>query len=466
MQQDNPKFVRAIADAVPALIAYWDRDLRCSFANQQYLQWFGRPLSDTVGASLREVLGEELFALALPHVRAALNGHEQSFERVLTRADGKVAYAWVRYVPDRDDADCVLGFFALTMDVTPLRLADQRARESEGLYRLLSEHSSDMIFQLDGDLVRRYASPAAREILGYSPDELIGIKPVTQIHPEDAERVAAVFRSLLDGKTDRGAVTNRIRHKDGHWVWVEVELRAVQDHGTGGRSGIVGSMRDISLRKAMEAEIAEANRRLELLARQDGLTGLHNRRSFDEMLFRFYQGARRAGEDLALVMIDVDRFKLFNDRYGHVSGDQCLRRVSQILEAEIHRPHDMAARYGGEEFALLLPNTNEDGAAVVAERIRLSVMGLDIEHGGNPEGVVTICAGVAAIGRNGDVVVSERLLHQADRALYAAKEAGRNRVEMSSNLTAVPDPAPDRTLLAEVNPGKNQRAADEFERAV
>ena len=165
-------------------------------------------------------------------------------------------------------------------------------------------------------------------------------------------------------------------------------------------------------------------------------------------------------------MIDVDRFKSFNDRYGHLSGDQCLRRVSQVLEAEIHRPHDMAARYGGEEFALLLPNTDEDGAAVVAERIRLSVMGLDIEHGANPEGVVTICAGVAAIGRNGDVVVSERLLHQADRALYAAKEAGRNRIETSSKLTAILGSAPVRAILAETHSGKNPRVAGELECAV
>ena len=434
-QQVSQDFVKTIADAVPGLIAYWDRDLRCSFANKQYSQWFGRPVDQIIGQTMRHLLGEPLFSLNIQQIDAALAGDEQRFERVSTKADGSIAYAWVSYIPHRDLDAAVLGFFVLVADITPLRRADQRAKESEGRYRLLADHSSDMVFQLDADCVQRYVSPACREILGYEPHELIGVRSVEQVYFEDAERVAEAFRSLLDGSVDRTSVTNRIRHRNGHWVWVEVELRSIKDPG-GSRSGIVGAMRDITIRKSMEAELAEANRQLENLARQDGLTGLANRRSFDETLSRYHDKARIAGEDFAVVMIDVDRFKLFNDCYGHQAGDQCLQQVSRTIVESIRRPFDIAARYGGEEFALLLPDTGEDGAALVAERIRRSVELLGLEHEGSPHGIVTISAGISSIASVEERESSDLLLRSADRALYVAKGAGRNGIARASEILA------------------------------
>jgi PAS domain S-box-containing protein len=153
-------------------------------------------------------------------------------------------------------------------DITQRKAADRAVRDSETRYRLLADHATDMIFQLDMQFVRRYVSPACQEILGYSPEELTGIKPLTQIHPDDADRVRETYQALALG-LDRTSVTNRIRHRDGRWIWVEAELRLVRDEA-GCPSGIVGALRNVSARKEMEAEAAAARRQAEEAAAAKG----------------------------------------------------------------------------------------------------------------------------------------------------------------------------------------------------
>jgi diguanylate cyclase (GGDEF)-like protein len=239
---------------------------------------------------------------------------------------------------------------------------------------------------------------------------------------------------VLGGRSERAVVVNRLRRRDGSWVWVETQLRMMRDERTGAPAGVIGSMRDISVRKAAEDKLEEANRRLEALAGQDGLTGLANRRTFDDALYKEHRRALRDRSRLAMLMIDVDWFKAFNDRYGHPAGDECLKRVSKAIENTLPRPGDLVARFGGEEFAVLLPNTDEAGAAIMADRIRRAIVALAIEHDACPAGVVTISAGVAALASNGFEAEVEALVRQADRALYRAKHLGRNAVACASAL--------------------------------
>jgi diguanylate cyclase (GGDEF)-like protein len=159
------------------------------------------------------------------------------------------------------------------------------------------------------------------------------------------------------------------------------------------------------------------------LAEIQNLTGLANRRAFDEALAKEHRRARREKKALGLVMIDVDRFKVFNDRYGHPAGDDCLRRVATAIAETARRPGDVVARYGGEEFAVLLPDTDEAGAEMMAQRILRAICDLKIRHEANLNGLVTISAGVAclvAAELNGK---SELLIQNADRALYRATAA-------------------------------------------
>ena len=173
--------------------------------------------------------------------------------------------------------------------------------------------------------------------------------------------------------------------------------------------------------------LAIANKTLAQLARDDGLTGIANRRFFDIRLAKLFAHSQRNKRLLGVVIIDVDNFKNFNDHYGHVAGDDCLKRVAAAIRSAVRRPEDLVARYGGEEIALLLPDTDLDGAWHVAERARLAVLAMQIPNEGSAHGVVTISAGVA-VQSPGPEALAEGLVTLADRALYVAKEAGRNRV--------------------------------------
>ncbi|WP_442781833.1 sensor domain-containing diguanylate cyclase [Collimonas fungivorans] len=175
------------------------------------------------------------------------------------------------------------------------------------------------------------------------------------------------------------------------------------------------------------------NRHLEQLALQDSLTGLANRRQFDNALRDEFSRAMRTENSLALVMIDVDYFKQYNDIYGHLAGDECLRQISEIVKASKNRPGDLAARYGGEELVVLLPDTNLAGAVAVAEKIRAAICNLHIEHPSSTFGLVTVSAGVDAFVPVRDDNIPFELIQAADRALYAAKSAGRNRVCSSAD---------------------------------
>ncbi len=184
----------------------------------------------------------------------------------------------------------------------------------------------------------------------------------------------------------------------------------------------------------LQEQLEESNRKLEernailqRLSVLDGLTGIANRRHFDEILRQEWKRGHREAWNLAVIMIDIDFFKKYNDNYGHQGGDDCLKKVASTLSNTLHRPGDFIARYGGEEFVVLLPNTDAEGAAVIAEHMRSNIEAQDISHA--LSGVakhVTISLGVASVAPD-DGTAPEDLIARADSALYKAKAEGRNR---------------------------------------
>jgi diguanylate cyclase (GGDEF)-like protein len=181
-------------------------------------------------------------------------------------------------------------------------------------------------------------------------------------------------------------------------------------------------------RKRLSEELRETNLRLNLLASRDALTGIANRRTLDDRIADEWKRAARLQSWLALLMVDIDHFKQFNDQQGHPAGDGCLRAVAQALGRQGRDAQDLVARFGGEEFALLLPHTDLAGAMRLGERVRAAVHDLGIDHGGSPLGHVTISVGCAAL-RPSEESDPAALLRAADAALYRAKRGGRNRVE-------------------------------------
>lgn len=182
---------------------------------------------------------------------------------------------------------------------------------------------------------------------------------------------------------------------------------------------------------AVAEKLKAANEQLRHLSFHDALTGLHNRRYFDEFLEREFKRAQRAGTGISLIMVDIDYFKAYNDRFGHQAGDEALRQVATVLASVTQRSNDLAARYGGEEFAIVLPDTAQTGTLAIAENLRQKVEALRISHPDSPFGVVTISAGIA-IQYPKPKEQAQGLVEAADMALYHSKRAGRNRVSLAS----------------------------------
>lgn len=195
--------------------------------------------------------------------------------------------------------------------------------------------------------------------------------------------------------------------------------------------------REMIKRMLRERELERLARKLEQMSNQDGLTGLANRRCFDDTLVREWVRNGREDHPLGLIMIDIDHFKKYNDALGHVDGDSCLRAVSDAIIKSIRRPADLVARYGGEEFAIILPNTDFQGAQAVAENIHTNLASTGIQH---PDSEIS-CSVTVSIGVASGIptcgTTPEHLLQAADRALYQAKLSGRNRTEG----ICLPDPA-------------------------
>jgi len=181
----------------------------------------------------------------------------------------------------------------------------------------------------------------------------------------------------------------------------------------------------------MNNELARSNRELQRLSSMDGLTSLANRRQFDEKMNTEWQRAIRSGLPLSLIFADIDFFKRYNDHYGHQAGDDCLQRVAAALQETIHRPADLVSRYGGEEFVMILPETTDEGALAVAEKVLAAVAALNIPHA-NSEAAdhVSLSIGVATLCPK-EGAQPQELIETADKMLYRAKERGRNCIEVA-----------------------------------
>jgi len=323
-----------------------------------------------------------------------------------------------------------------TVEAELAKRAQSALRESQAQLGLIIEHSSDVIMLFGIDGIRQYVSPAVERLLGWRPGEMIGSAPLIGstpeefVHPEDQQVLIEARKALLAGSIGEYSVSFRHLRRDGSWLWLDSRARLRVGAGAPGPTGIVASLRDATDRKAVEIKLKDALEQMERMAATDGLTGLANRRHFDNVADAEWRRCARERQALSVMILDADYFKLFNDRYGHLAGDGCLRAIASQLTAAARRPGDLAARYGGEEFLLLMPNTDTAGAESVAERVRTRVLDLAMAHEGSPApNVVTVSIGVATAwpGESGHNGVST-LLAAADSALYQAKRGGRNRV--------------------------------------
>ena len=281
--------------------------------------------------------------------------------------------------------------------------ADERARRFFDLSR-------DMLCtaNMDGYFVE--LNDAWTQFLGYSREELRAVPFVERVHPDDRKRTEAEAAALFEG-VETLRFENRYRAKDGSWHWLRWSSQLCPDE-----SLIYARAADVTELKQIEAEREELLGKVQDMATRDSLTGLCNRRVLEEQLPREMARARRSDSPLCVALIDIDRFKAYNDSHGHLAGDEALRQCAQAWDGAL-RGEDTLVRFGGEEFLVLLPDTAPEEAAEVVERLRERT----------PTGQ-TCSAGVASW----DFVESaDELLGRADAALYLAKAGGRDQLALA-----------------------------------
>ncbi len=311
-------------------------------------------------------------------------------------------------------------------------LIDDQAMVAEGIRRMLMD-APDIEFHYCAD--PRQAIKVATEIKAtlilqdlVMPDiDGMTLMRFFRANPATREIPVIVLSSKEDPKIKSDAFTNGAND---YLVKLPDKIELIARIRAHSSSYLTQQQRDEAFRALHETQkqLEQSNSELRRLSSLDGLTGIANRRRFDEYFEAEWRRCAREGIDVGLVLIDIDYFKYYNDNYGHQQGDDCLKQVAWALNGAMRRPGDLVARYGGEEFVVVLPKTDVEGAMIVAERLRVAIEALNLEHSFSKcSAHVTISLGAASARAQSDLPAAE-LLGMADRALYAAKESGRNRV--------------------------------------
>lgn len=294
------------------------------------------------------------------------------------------------------------------------------------VYKTLLESTKAIPWKIDWSSMQfAYIGPQIEQLLGWSPESWKTADDwAMRIHAEDREAVVNFCISQSKAGADHEA-DYRALTRDGEHVWIRDVVHVVRNDD-GSPNALIGFMFDITERKKTEARLIELQKELEALSYRDGLTDVANRRMFDSALEVEWANAVSTRAPLSLIMLDIDYFKQYNDQYGHIRGDECLKQVARILSQTATRSRDFFARYGGEEFVLILPECDEKAALQVAQRCRNLILDAAIPHASSQVAeMVTISQGVATIVPS---PMDQRIefLELADRRLYRAKQLGRN----------------------------------------
>ncbi len=309
--------------------------------------------------------------------------------------------------------------------------ADCDLHLSEQRLRFALDGAGDGIWEYELNSGINRVSPGMLRLLGMPvpSDQHLSMQqwphlPIDHLHPDSLSRILAALQAIQDGLTEQYEVEQQVRCGDGRYKWLLSRGMVIERDERGQPLRMIGTSVDINRRKQMEQELTDQ-------ARLDDLTGMCNRRYFMKQAQREISRARRHPQPLSLLMMDLDFFKQINDRHGHLVGDAVLRHLADLCRHML-REEDILGRLGGEEFAVLLPDTDQHKALEAAERIRQSVAESPLQQEQGPEVPFTLSIGVASLGAA--IEDLEQLLGYADRALYAAKADGRNRVVSSSDL--------------------------------
>ncbi|WP_395795339.1 diguanylate cyclase domain-containing protein [Aquimonas sp.] len=417
---EREKFVKTITDAMPGMVAYWDQDRCCRFANRACMEWLGKSPEQVLVSNMRDVLGERLYALNEPYIKGALSGSVQHFERKLIKADGSTGYVLAHYIPDLDSTCNVIGFFALLMDVSMLKIAEAELQ----LAASIIQNTIEGIVVHDANWNILSINPAFTAITGYTAGEAVG-QTVSNLRSDHHDRTnfAEVSRKLIETGQWEGETWSR--RKNGDTFLKRQTITTI-------RSDIDEPVRYVTVFNDI-TERWQKDERLRHLALHDPLTDLPNRTLLLERLSQLIGITDRETRGIALLFLDLDGFKEVNDRFGHEAGDQMLHSVAKKLTGLV-RHSDTVARLGGDEFLILLDNPASKGEIEqIAERI-IEAINQPILVQGNATRV-GVSIGIAIHPDDGPSAT--QLMQSADEAMYLAKSSGKNTLRFSPAVSAL-----------------------------
>jgi diguanylate cyclase (GGDEF)-like protein/PAS domain S-box-containing protein len=307
---------------------------------------------------------------------------------------------------------------------------ENKIETNSDVYKTLLESTRAIPWKIDWDTMAfAYIGPQIESLLGWEPASWVSVQDwAERMHPDDrawaVDFCVAQSKAGIDHEADYRALCS-----NGEYVWIRDVVHVVRNED-GSVDSLIGFMFDISERKRTEQKLIDLQKELEELSYKDGLTGVANRRRFDALMELEWANSRRNKQPLSLVMLDIDYFKQYNDHYGHLEGDQCLKLAARLLGSAATRARDFVARFGGDEFALVLPETDAHAARKIAERCRDLFANEQIPHEGSElDALLTVSLGAhTAIPAYGDELLS--FIETADRQLYQAK---RNRNGIVTN---------------------------------
>ncbi|TGD88314.1 sensor domain-containing diguanylate cyclase [Mycolicibacterium sp. CH28] len=401
--------LRRLIDRLPAMIGYWDNQLHNVIANDAHRDYFGKTPAEIRGRHIRELLGEAVYASNLPHIRGALAGREQRFEREFVDCEGATRYILACYVPDVVDGT-VQGFFVQVTEVTA-RVEAERARD-EAL-RLLQVSMANAPFGkavLTTSGRALMVNPALCQLVGLTADELMGASCRDLVHPDDLDAAIEEHRQLLSGEAAQISSERRYIRRDGSTIWLQCSAVLAPGREYGAEGVVVEQFQDVTARKLAEAELAR-------LAETDQLTGLHNRHA---LIGRIEQHrAAEPTQNLGVVFVDLDGFKQVNDIRGHAAGDSVLVEVARRLRQQVPEPNSVY-RLGGDEFVVLVPAVGD--AAAVADL----AAAISSASTGRYDVGADRCHLTASVGWTwGPAGDAEELIRRADTDMYRHKAEHR-----------------------------------------
>ena len=420
LRKSEARMRQLIATTLDAVVAV-DRQMNVIEWNRQAEATFGLAAKDVLGAPLHASLfdGGELAIFNEAARRYREGGKSRVLRRrietVARRANGEVFPAEITIAPAGSGNE--LTFTAFIRDISDRKRVESALEQREKRFRTIVEKSWSGVVLLDGECRFSYAGSSTFHLIGYGEAELTGQSLFDFIHPRDVEAARKTFADLLVSPNHEAHGELRFRHKSGTWIWLEgFGQNLLHEESVG---AIVLNYRDVSQRK-------ETEKQLEYRAYYDSLTGLPNRLLFRDRLVNSLQHARRNKVALAVMYLDVDRFKLVNDGLGHTFGDSLLAEVAKRLQGSL-RASDTISRIGGDEFSVLLPEVvNTEAVAGVARKV-LEALQQPFRVEGH-DLYVTASIGISCFPADGED--AETLLKCADAALYRAKELGRNQAQL------------------------------------